>query len=651
MARIHAPASGGRSASRTTRGASSARGGGSAPTPSVDPRAPLTETSVLQLQQTAGNRAVVQRVLIAPNDFTTHTSATALRRGKTLKEIDRLLALYHELRDTREKKTSGNKHAHMSEDWHNQWQETLSHLVQVTQFWITSHEGDTSRDKMRMPHIQSLHDGADSELGHAKSRRRKLKLAKFKPEGSKFVQEMEGNASTVLGKVGKVISAALPTAGDSCEVEVALKISVDPSASAYVGMRLKFAAERQDRGESDVPVAAGQAAPGAKKAEPDYTTLISLEAAGTGGFKAGGVVDVGFELGGNIEATGSTPEQAMDLISWGWYRSWRELKVVPHKMINFLWGGSSSTVGWKRAEKWASNVEKAAFGKDNSSAKVRTGIFGGAKAEGGVAGVAKVGGAFQLAGGKQYTKQSLAQKRKDKKLDAIEKPHSGASRTLGGEYFSASGAFSVAAGPVSGELSSSFIWTRAKRAEKYQLASIEAGISGTGTMPVNADTGSQIANYVKDFGPHVAKLIRSIALHAKDKDKSVGTNLATVFDLGDGVPGIMNQLQWPGAGGHIGFDAYNLEWLGADTPMKDVASQAGQGPQLDNPPTAALTLSVDLGWEFSEGEFKGFSAEVSLGITEEISGSVSLLAGRASKTRRLIRFAWEGGSWKPSAVS
>jgi len=626
-------------------------GGASAPAPSVDPRAPLTEVGILSLQQTAGNRAVVQRVLIAPNDFRARTSATALRRGKTLKEIDRLLALYHELRDTREKRTAGSKHAHMSEDWHNQWQETLSHLVQVTQFWMDSHEGDTSRDKMRMPHIKSLNKTAGDELGHAKSRRKKLKLAKFKPQGNKFVQDMEGNAFSVLGKVGKAIEAALPTAGDSCEVEVALKIPVDPSASAYVGMRLKFAAERLDRGETDVPVSAGQSAP-AKKSEPDYTTQISLEAAGTGGFKAGGLVDIGFELGGNIEATGATPKQAMDLISWGWYRSWRESKVVPHKMINFLWGGGSiSTVGWKRAETWASNVEKATFGKDKSAAKVRTGIFGGAKAEGGVAGVAKVGGEFQLAGGKQYTKESLAQKRKDKKLDAIEKPHSGASRSLGGEYFSASGALSVAAGPVSGELSTSFIWNRAKRADKYQLASIEAGISGSGTMPVNSDTGNQIANYVKDFGPHVAKLIRSIALHAKDKDKRVGTNLATVFDLGDGVPGIMNQLHWPGSGGSIGFDAYNLEWLGADTPMKDAASQAGQGPQLDNPPTATLTLSVDLGWEFDQGTFKGFSAEVSLGITEEISGSVSLLAGRASKTRRLIRFAWDGGSWIPSAVS
>ena len=191
---------------------------------------------------------------------------------------------------------------------------------------------------------------------------------------NQFKTQMEGNFSSILSKLGPIFSAAAPASGDTGEIEVAIKVPVDPSGVGYIGFRVKASVERLQ-----------------KKA-----MKLRFELAVTGGAKIGNVADVGGELGMYLESQGATPEQALELVSYGVYRRFRESKVIPNEVANFIWGGSATAVGWNRSEKWAAKVEKENFkdkstlapgDSDQSGSYVETGGLAGVKAKGGVGGV------------------------------------------------------------------------------------------------------------------------------------------------------------------------------------------------------------------------------------------------------------------------
>jgi hypothetical protein len=189
----------------------------------------------------------------------------------------------------------------------------------------------------------------------------------------------QGDAKSMLTKVGWMVDASVPNGGDKSKLEVEVKIPVEPSGMGFVGFHLVCQSERKKRTELNV----------------------RCELTVTGGAKFGGLAELKGELGGYFEAQAADSDQVMKIISYALYRRFVESKIMPVEMSNFMWGGSTSRVGYKRSERWAANVEKEVFGKD-AKAYVETGAIGAGTAQGGIKDVGGVG-----MGGKVAVKGSM----------------------------------------------------------------------------------------------------------------------------------------------------------------------------------------------------------------------------------------------------
>jgi hypothetical protein len=355
---------------------------------------PALRAPAIAIQATAGNQAV-QRSLANPvsapsrrsvanppairrlatkEEFKKQTSAGFLSgRGKTLKEIESLLDEYHALRARGLHLKPGG-----TQD------RAINILYQVREdvnLWIDTHEGDTSRSRKRTPGMTALFIEAGKELAELikiRDAAREFLGEDQKPierTENKFKTQMEGDVSSILSKIGPIIGAAAPSSGDSAELEVEVKVPIEPSGVGYLGLRFKASVERLKK----------------------QALKVGFEVAFTGGANIPNIAEIGGELGMYVEAQGATPEKAMELVSYGMYRRIRESRVIPNEVANFIWGGSASAVGWKRAEKWAAKVEKENFkdkslnlggtgDSDEEDAYVETGGLAGARAKGGVGG-------------------------------------------------------------------------------------------------------------------------------------------------------------------------------------------------------------------------------------------------------------------------
>lgn len=616
----------------------------------VHPGAPLTQDSILALQQTAGNKAVVQRLLWTPAEFQKNTYAGfASMRGKTLKEIERLLRRYHEI------KKSG-QHLDPRRPEMNEFENLLTDLVEDSQLWLDDHEGDKSRSRHRTRGMQDLNFLAGRELTEFK----KLRATATKgPTGTsgplgaapaftradnKFKAKMQGNASKLLSFIGGVVSSAIPAPGDSSDLEIEAQIPVDPSASAYVGVKITGSASRMDK----------------------EATKIGFNFAVTGGAKIAGVADLGLELGSTIEAQASTPAKAMELISWGWYQRFRESKLLPREVANLMWGGSGSVVGWRRAERWAARVEQENFmipqGQNRAlssgvgsaattNAYVRTGGYFGASAEGGVGGVAKVGGEAQLGWGRHFDQDTI-EARKQARGGAVGKALAvptlrGTAKSLGTRYVTLGIKGSVSAGPVSADISANLEFLREGLKGRPMPQFLDIWLNGGFTAPLNSQLGDKIALVVSKAAPEVAVLIHKIASKLASKEKAApGDTIGSIIDAGEGVTSIASTFPTDIPGST--FDFGNIDWsLPPDSPMQDVGTQAQAGFSTEGP-MATLGLSLGIGVQFrTDGQRikPVVTFDVQLTYVKALEMSVSLLKFGLTKGRRIVRLRYDGG-WK-----
>jgi hypothetical protein len=297
-------------------------------------------------------------------------------RGPTLKAIEKLLDEYHAL-----------KIDPLHPPYPTQLQ-ILAEILEHTKNYLINHEGDKSRKKrtIAMGFFQQLveyeietierkKNKIDKILGDNEiSEEEKKKVAySANDRGGKLddiKEKFQGTAKSALEKAGFLIKMAVPNPGDKSKLEMELKIPVDPSGVGFLGARLLLQTER------------GKVAQ--YKVRCEFTV--------TGGAKIGSLAEVKGELGVFMELQAESAEKAMQLVSYALYRRFVESKVMPAEMSNFLWGGATSIVGYRKAEKWAGNVEKEVFGgaSDPSKTYVDTGLLGGAS--GSMALTDKVGG-------------------------------------------------------------------------------------------------------------------------------------------------------------------------------------------------------------------------------------------------------------------
>lgn len=164
-------------------------------------------------------------------------------------------------------------------------------------------------------------------------------------------------ADSAFTRLTPLVDLAAPTKGDSGSLEASVKIPMDPSGSTFLQFDLAGDIERTDDGvEAGFKVAVGYGG--------EWELLgVTPEVIG--------------QLGGSIESTGSTSAEMLKLISYGYFRQFRETNLLPRELTDYLWGqgGTTGATPGEEANKWGADIEKQVFGK-NDKASVGMGIFG-----------------------------------------------------------------------------------------------------------------------------------------------------------------------------------------------------------------------------------------------------------------------------------
>lgn len=594
-----------------------------------------------QADVTRQNGGEVNRVhrLMSAEAFKSISNAGRFKvRGSTVEQIDTLLAEYDRMRQRSQQLSVGTGGIEKAVN-------LLTHVRDDIALWRRSHAQDSSRQKQRaaldqldVELIAELHELGQihaAAVGHGLAGDLVMKENTWK-------QKKEGSAYSVFQELAPVIGFLIPSPGDSSEFEIAVKIPVDPEAAGYVGFRLTVGAERLDR----------------------TTTKLSLEAAVTGGVRVMGAVDVGLELGGFIQAQGKDPQSALQLLSWGWYRRFRE-SVLPREVANFMWGGSTGSVGWVRSEDWAASVERENFtrgGKELSSgvgsasttnAFVRTGGFGSVGAEGGVAGVVDLAGEARFGGGTHYdvdTIEARKGKRGAQLGQAEAMPARGTTRYLGTRFLTLELSAGVSAGPFAGELGVTAEWlsnqeTKSNGKKKGMTFEYLSGsFSASASMPLNGMLVDKLVTGLVHLGPQVALQFKKIALMAAGKDKSDSAEA-----LGEVSETAASTALAFGAVGSEAFDPLDFS-LGEGDEMLGLAEQAEAGPSINaDESMVTLSLNIDIGKSFYDrSEDNPVAIDVTLNLDRAVQVDVSLLSLAARRSRRLLRLMWEYGSWKPT---
>lgn len=231
--------------------------------------------------------------------------------------------------------------------------------------------------QMSKPELNQATDTSE-ELGE----KDKELTADFEKTAQKSKVHYENRSATsVFQNLEKPIAALAPSADTSGEMEVGVKIPIPTVPGLYLGGSLGMEAENEgDKftlgSESKLTVGIEGSIPHVVKGE------------------------IGFSLGGFIEASSSTLKDALRLMSYGFYRRVRESKIG--KYADSLWGGSDT------AEKFVERTEEDLLGED-SEAYVELGgaasIDAGVKAgDGGVVGLEA--GAYAKTG-KRYDKDTI----------------------------------------------------------------------------------------------------------------------------------------------------------------------------------------------------------------------------------------------------
>lgn len=569
-------------------------------------------TVVIDVRRTT-HEPVLQR-LVSSKSFKESTAVTLAVRGKTLEELDRLLAEYHTL-------IRSSAHLRPGPSM-NRLQQVLTDIRADTRFWLDSHADDTTdRAKRRRPAIIALHDEAQAELiamRAARSGGLAGDVEAFAVQENKFLVKMTGSASSILERLGTMISSAVPRPGDSVTAELQVKIPCDPNAVSEVGFRLLAEASRSD----------------------GLATKVRLEAAVTAGATVAGLADITGEFGFFLEAHGKTPQEAMRLISWGWYRQFREARGIPREVANFMWGGSTTSVGFKRSEQWAANVEKEAFKRDHvkdtalssgvgskatTNEYVRFGALAGISAEvGGIASsIVDVEGSAAMNLGVHYDQTSVEQAKKGREnvgLPMKERARFNL-KHLGSAFTTFETSFAASVGPFSGSVGMAL--ELLARAHRDNEKNKDLGYP-EGYVSINASLGlvvpapklllSAIARGVKQLAQPLQKASDRIEIKAEREAKGL------VLDQAE--DSLVAALQ------DFPTDTLGVELAGSDS------WQILMSGALPRP--GSLTLSIAGGYQFGPS-LDNFALDISLSHERGVDLDAHYAGVSLKRSSRLFR--------------
>jgi hypothetical protein len=356
-----------------------------------------------ELAHTVQQGAAVRR-FVSPKDFAARTDEGMFTtKGPAQKEIEKQLAAYAALGAVTEdkSKTKGKKKVEAPKEKvvipDNKLDNAIALLQQmksIADMWIKAKTIDAPDGKNAMIDPSRAKRGAgmawfimvaDGELESLKARR-DAKVAEGTAQDevvvdskgmAKLKEKYEGSLQGGLLSAGSILGKAVSTDGDSTEFEMDLKIPVSPGV--FVGAILRFEAKK------------------------DGATEVACEAL----FQAGGSVGIGDvhgALGGYFKAGAKTPEGAIKLLSYGFYRRCKESSVIPNEVSSMIWGGNSGAFGKKKAEDWSLQVEKDELGDDESYVETGGVAEVGADLD---LGVAELGVSAKGTAGKRHDKKSL----------------------------------------------------------------------------------------------------------------------------------------------------------------------------------------------------------------------------------------------------
>ena len=145
-----------------------------------------------------------------------------------------------------------------------------------------------------------------------------------------------GDAVPLFDKAGAAMEALLPDDGQSASFKIEINIPIPPGR---VGGEMSIEGERSD-GKYEL------------KAEIKITGGVGV-----------GVADIAAGLGGYVKAKGASATQAAGLMGYAMYRRLAESNLVPWEVEAYIFGGSASDRGKRRAERKMNKVEADAFGE------------------------------------------------------------------------------------------------------------------------------------------------------------------------------------------------------------------------------------------------------------------------------------------------
>lgn len=591
------------------------------------PLAPISAGMALGLQRSAGNIAV-QR-LMTTKEFRKKTHVSVAVRGRTLQDIERLLDEYHVLRA---------RGAHLKPGpGMDRVQQLLTELRDDATFWHQTHWHDTSRSKNRMDGIVELGWQARDELKAMEETRAAAKevgldVGDFKPEENKFLLRMKGSASSVLEKLGTAIGMAIPKPGDSVTAELSVSVPCEPDGVGYVGFRIKAEAARMD----------------------NKATNVRFEVAVTGGAQIAGVADIGGELGFFLQAQAANPELVMKLVSYGWYRKFRE-SPMPREVANLMWGGSLTTVGWKRSENWAANIENEAFSrKKNNERKKKAGEKEDVALSSGVGSAATTNeyvriGALAGVGmaadvnaasleasstvnvGTHYDERSITAGKKGKIGLPQVAGRRGQTAFLGTSYLTVDTSFAASVVPFGGSMSLSLeLLTREQKEKDRKLWLPEGYLSGfgslSGTFPMPPALLPWLAVRIKQLAPKLNAGVASLGAKAA-KDKRTKNQLGQNFVGGAGdtlLPALA---------------ALNPADMGAAQLLSAASGAVGM--------PVTVTLQLGTGYQFGAGG-SGWTFDIQVSQEAGVDIAAPFSGLTLKKGSRLLRVIFSEGRWKPT---
>ncbi len=592
--------------------------------PTIVPFGGNTAAELLALQRTVGNQAVQRMIsraggsgaiqrLWSSKEFQTNTDAGFLAsRGKTVKQIDKLLDQYQALHPPISSLPMIEKGV-----------EILTHLDEDVALWLDTHKGDTSRSGKRTPGMLALQAQIRAIELPALTKLRDKRLESMKAKGldatpkavgtNVFKMKMEGDVTSTFSKLSPLLDMAAPNPGDSGTVEVELKIPVEPSGVGFLGFRASAAIDR-----------------GVKKA-----TKVRFELVMTGGAQIPNVAELKGELGGYIEAQGKDPKAALELVSYGLYRRFRESRFMPNEVTNFMWGGSTSSVGWKRSEKWGAKVEKENFKKENiaggtgvdedeAGAYVETGALVGASGKFGIKGVASGQVGAKYGTGKHYDYNSITNihdKKGRKKLGEVEEVPlgmRGGGAAIGESVHSLEISGAVEGGPFSGGMKLTFGWSTEGRTGAAKLNGFAVELSAGAQIPMTELVGGGIGGFIPPFVASIVDIIRKAQIDAATKTTN-SQDAGFAISLLENATGGFAQL------GKVPTTAF--------TPKFEFA--IGQAnPAFAAPVSVKLTASMN----------KELEAEFKLDYVKGMTVEMGVVAAKIEKSRRLLRLNYKPGA-------